>query len=842
MLLRTFAFALGLAACTPLTSAAPFTTATQPARDFFALNGTKMYHLPKEVETVGNQRIGWMKELGVRWDRSDLWWHTVEPTTGTWTWQWPDRVFAEFEKRDIQWYPILCYGTSWWKGHNAPRTDEEFRMWGEYVYRTMSRYRGRAPYWSVWNEPNIPNFWQPEPRPDDYAKMLKVTREAARRADPAARLCAPAIAPLQSWDRKFVERLYQLGCKDAFDVFDYHYYRHTAPEGEVPAEIAEIRAVMARYGDSKPIWISEAGVTSPLDKIAVTYPRQASLVVRNHLLALALGVEKFFYFDLQNWYDDPSHPWDACLGLVEAGGTRKPSFFAYKTLVREARGLDFIGRVTNLGRDLQGVLAHDVNTGRYMLAVWCTEENTTRTMMIACASAELRVTEPFGDERRVAARAGNSRREATVAVDMLPRYLDGVDPSVYLPEAGVQIAPAHLICAVGEKHAARVVTDPRMGGAKVRVVSGKFPEGVKWDSERGEITCTPSARPGKQDWSLTVEVEWKAGKEKRRTRLERSARIEVIPAVSAKFRPTGEGGAMRADATLQNALNSPATGDLTWTERRGGRDRVLATSSSITLAPGEIRVVGIPVPPSVHEAATSSFEWLLRFGPVEARPVRGIPVFVGGPEPNVDGKLDEWAGDTAMEINGRTQISRNVGLWSPRDASARVKVRLTPEHLCVAADVTDDDPMVNANPPVQMWKGDALEIYFGSGGPTGRTVIDKSREFQIGIAPVTKTTGPVVFLFHEDKVLSGAKVAARRTSRGYALEAAIALKDLGVSPARLAPGGFIGLDAALDDADRDDWAPAANDPGRALIWNGTGANWIDPSNWGLGVLVRPKER
>jgi len=49
---------------------------------------------------------------------------------------------------------------------------------------------------------------------------------------------------------------------------------------------------------------------------------------------------------------------------------------------------------------------------------------------------------------------------------------------------------------------------------------------------------------------------------------------------------------------------------------------------------------------------------------------------------------------------------------------------------------------------------------------------------------------------------------------------------------------LIGLDAAVNDLDRDDWAPAGNEPGRALMWNGTGTNWIDPSGWGMAILRR----
>ena len=267
---------------------------------FFALNGTKVFHIPGQLETTVNERIGMMKELGVLWDRSDWWWHVIEPEPGKFDFSFPDKAVKYFEKNHIQIYPILCYGAAWWEGHNAPTEEEHFKNYGEYVYQTVKRYKDHFTYWSVWNEPNIRPFWTPEPNPDHYAKLLKIAYRAAKKADPECRICAPVVAPLGEWDQKFVERLYQLGCKDYFDVFDYHYYRNNPPEKEVPAELADIRALMNRYGDDKPIWISETGVSGMIAGKPESYEKQAALVVRNQLLCLASGVKRIFYFDLQN--------------------------------------------------------------------------------------------------------------------------------------------------------------------------------------------------------------------------------------------------------------------------------------------------------------------------------------------------------------------------------------------------------------------------------------------------------------------------------------------------------------------------------------------------------------
>ena len=194
---------------------------------------------------------------------------------------------------------------------NAPTTEADRQAFARYVEKVVTRYKNDFTYWEVWNEPNILPFWTPEPNADDYAALLKITSETARKADPDCKLTAPTTAPLGTYDRKFIERLYQLGCKDYFDVFDYHYYRNHPPEDEVPAELADIKALMRRYGDDKPIWITETGVSSPIENKPESYEKQAGLVVRNQLLCLACGVERIFYFDLQNWTDAKDASWDS---------------------------------------------------------------------------------------------------------------------------------------------------------------------------------------------------------------------------------------------------------------------------------------------------------------------------------------------------------------------------------------------------------------------------------------------------------------------------------------------------------------------------------------------------
>lgn len=242
----------------------------------------------------------------------------------------------------------------------------------------------------------------------------------------------------------------------------------------------------------------------------------------------------------------------------------------------------------------------------------------------------------------------------------------------------------------------------------------------------------------------------------------------------------------------------------------------------------------------INQAAVQTLDrpcsWQLKFGDSESRPFFVHIAALRKDYPNVDANLDEWASVPMLEIGKEEQITRGREGWTPQDASAKVGFWFSPDTLYVGAHVTDDDPIVNDNPPNLIWKGDALELYLGFDGPTRRTVLNKECEFQLGIAPTCSEKRPLVFLFHEDRILGSVIVAAQPVENGYVLEAAIALKELKKAAERLRDGMFLGLDVALDDLDGGDWAPEANTPGRALMWNGGPMNWIDPSGWGLAVV------
>ncbi len=820
----------------PLRSAAPEEFQTAPAVSPFGINGTKIFHIPNEVETNVARRLAWMKELGVRWDRSDLWWHVVEPAPGVYDYSWPDRVFEVLEAHGVQWYPILCYGAAGWQGHTAPLTDEDFQRFGEYVYRTVSRYKGRAPAWSVWNEPNIVTFWSPEPRVEDYARLLRISHEAIRRADPGAKVCAPVTAPLGNLARKFIERLFQLGGLEQIDLFDYHYYRNYPPESEVPREIAEIRALMRRYGEEKPIWISESGVSSSLGKEKKAFDLQASYVARNHLLCFGLGVQKFFYFDLQNWFDTEESAWDSQLGLVTAAGERKPSFFAYQTLVREIEGREIIGLCEGMGEEEYAILLHDPRTGEFTLAAWLGNDAESREIPVAIKGRMCSITHSLGE---ITTRNTGPDARLAIPLDRHPRYVTPVDPEVYLPMAGIRRDPALSLIAPGESIPFQILAAPLLGDPVVRSLEIQAGEGFSWDEALGVLTLNANLPPGRYPITALARVEVGQPGARRALEITRHAEVEVISVFEVALRPYREDGALFSEIRLGNLSSASMTETPRLLEIRadGGR-RELAALAPQALPAGESRQLTVPMPAGLGLDYKGETQWIATYGAFSSKPFRVYAAPLSAEGPRVDGDLDDWSHIPFFEIASESQVLRNVGVWSPASASLRAGVWFTPATVYFAAEVNDDDPAFNPFEAKEIWRGDAMEFYLGLRGPTRRTVINKEFEYQIGIAPAFAGKRPLLFWFHKDEEIRAGEIQVRKTASGYQVEAAIPLSAIQAPQIVFNEGDFIALDLALDDLDNGDSAPAANDPGRALMWNGGPMNWIDPSGWGLAVLQK----
>ena len=189
------------------------------------------------------------RAIGIGGVRSDVRFRTVMKPGGEWNYKCVDDIVAMQQSSGIDFLPIL--------GSPCPQKSGEIDPnWTNFVFRTVSLYRGKVPAWEVMNELNIHGF-----DAKSYFLALKCAYGMVKRADPDAKVVICGFAGISL---AMIEELYRLGAARYFDVMNVHIYCthdiRNQPEGNFDKRLEQLRSLMAKYDDAKkPIWVTETG-------------------------------------------------------------------------------------------------------------------------------------------------------------------------------------------------------------------------------------------------------------------------------------------------------------------------------------------------------------------------------------------------------------------------------------------------------------------------------------------------------------------------------------------------------------------------------------------------------
>jgi hypothetical protein len=198
---------------------------------------------------------------------------------------------------------------------------------------------------------------------DHYGEMIKVAGSAIKAADPTARvwiggliLNSPDTPYPETYGKpeNFLRGVLAVGAAPYFDVVPYHahtlYYGRndevhlTGPwavwGGGLVGKANYLRALMQEYGVTKTLSLNEIGVGCRDDfsfcvpePVPEFFDFQADMIVRLAVRAVGADLESFVWFTL----DGPG--WRE-MGLLD-GTTRRPSFYAYQTLIKQTMGATY---------------------------------------------------------------------------------------------------------------------------------------------------------------------------------------------------------------------------------------------------------------------------------------------------------------------------------------------------------------------------------------------------------------------------------------------------------------------------------------------------------------------
>ncbi len=201
--------------------------------------------------------------------------------------------------------------------------------------------------WQVWNEANFFYFALPA-APSRYAKLVKLSSQAIKAADPGAKVVLSGLFAKPTADypkgmpaAQFLEALYRVpGLKTRFDGISLHPY---AVDTETLEEyVEEFHDVTTEYHDRVPLYVTEMGWGSQPDFEQVAFEQGTQGQVRQlrgayqYLLEnrRRLGVKQVYWFSWKDIQGDCNFCDSVGLFREGAGFRPKPAWRAFVAISR----------------------------------------------------------------------------------------------------------------------------------------------------------------------------------------------------------------------------------------------------------------------------------------------------------------------------------------------------------------------------------------------------------------------------------------------------------------------------------------------------------------------------
>ncbi|HEY3284920.1 MAG TPA: sugar-binding protein [Armatimonadota bacterium] len=228
--------------------------------------------------------------------------------------------------------------------------------------------------------------------------------------------------------------------------------------------------------------------------------------------------------------------------------------------------------------------------------------------------------------------------------------------------------------------------------------------------------------------------------------------------------------------------------------------------------------------------------------------------------PKIDGVLDDsvWT-ETAGHFDlcsGQQDVIQPTKWKSEKDYCGKFHFAWDNDFLYVAGDVTDDVPRCNAHDQaVDLWKGDAFEIYMGwdQSKPTrGSYITGSDYQFIISMGPtphwaIFSMGGPISFIPEDNGFVAADYVTIKdkvAPDSGYTFEAKVPWKMFpdasGTARKAPAPNQLFGFNVFADDGDGDGTGDATTcGQEKAFSFTSRPSSWGNPSAWATVQMQPP---
>lgn len=355
--------------------------------------------------------------LGMSAIRSDIAWVRNEKTRGEYTWDsLYEGAFDRVRANDLELLGIIDYGNPLYGNPMVPDTPEAIAAYGRYARAVVERYSPEAI--EVFNEFNHPPFNNGAcgRTADCYNELVSAVVDNVSQSDQETRIVVGATA---NYNSDWFNRLADVGGMDGADAVSFHPYSANGSPERVISMIDDAQQISeSRLGDPLPVWITETGTSAKTG--SRTPEQQASFLIRMEVNQLAAGVERLFWYELQNAGTDRAAHYDN-FGLFsmpqssQSTWEPKPAAFTQAMLIATLNGRAF-EETLDLG---DSTVAYAFGTSPRVIVAWSTDGE--REVRIS-SEDPLTVTTVEGVSTVVEPTDG----EVTVTLSGSPRFIDQV--------------------------------------------------------------------------------------------------------------------------------------------------------------------------------------------------------------------------------------------------------------------------------------------------------------------------------------------------------------------------------------------------------------------------------
>jgi len=332
------AFSLFKAAPQPLT---PQGTRPVVWADFLGLNAQLQWFSPE----LARKQVQQMQALGLKWVRLALHWMLIEPEPGQLKLEGTDRMMALVQEAGLR-SIVYVVGSPRFASSapaGAPYADKyppaDPAVFAQRMQALARRYPG-VDVWQVWNEPNIPGFWQPRIDPEGYARLLQPAVAALRQVAPTKPVALAGMAYYSEMAGRgglMLESLARLGAFKLDLITCYHPYS-AEPEGaeggvrDFLTHTPFVNRGLRSFG-VKQIWATEWGWSSydgpREEQPLIGEAGQAGHTLKRLALMATQDFDRVFLFTLSD-LDARAGVRDRRYGLLREDGSPKPVYHALK--------------------------------------------------------------------------------------------------------------------------------------------------------------------------------------------------------------------------------------------------------------------------------------------------------------------------------------------------------------------------------------------------------------------------------------------------------------------------------------------------------------------------------